>query len=176
MVEYSPDTIEGYVRVGMDKTRTTKQRGDALEDLFRYLLDLVPGVMTQANGIDPFKGAEIDIAVANTQSAQWMQVLPACFLVECKNWDERVGVKEIQAFETKLRHRGVTLGIVVAASGVTGDQHNLTAAYFNIAMSQQSGLRILVVTLEDLRSLKTTDELTALLCRCFLKCVASGKF
>ncbi|RAJ61718.1 restriction endonuclease [Streptomyces sp. Amel2xB2] len=176
MPKYSITKIEEYVSLGMDKSLTTKARGDALESLVCYLFGEIPGLMTQSNGVDVFKGSEIDVSVANTQEARWMQVLPVCFLVECKNWDAPVGAKEVGSFVTKLKEKGVQLGVLVAANGVTGNADNLTAAHFKIAMAQQDGHRILVITLSQLRELRTSEDFAELLCRSFLKVVASGRF
>ncbi|MDX3852112.1 MULTISPECIES: restriction endonuclease [unclassified Streptomyces] len=133
-------------------------------------------MLTRTNGIDPFRGSEIDISVANAQTAMWMKVVPSLFLVECKNWDNPVDAKAVAAFILKLREKGVGLGVMVAANGITGDQSDLTAAYMKINMAQQAGQRVIVVTLEDLRSLENAEQLSKLLCERILECVAAGRF
>lgn len=176
MADYSKEEIFRLASLGKDKSLTTKERGDALETLFCYLLRGIPGVLTRTNGIDPFRGSEIDISVANAQTAMWMKVVPSLFLVECKNWDNPVDAKAVAAFILKLREKGVGLGVMVAANGITGDQSDLTAAYMKINMAQQAGQRVIVVTLEDLRSLENAEQLSKLLCERILECVAAGRF
>ncbi|MGW3957611.1 restriction endonuclease [Streptomyces sp. NPDC004752] len=176
MAVYSKEEISRLAAVGKDKSLTTKERGDALESLFRYLLEEIPGVLTRSNGIDPFRGSEIDISVANAQTAMWMKVVPSLFLVECKNWDNPVDAKAVGAFILKLREKGVSMGIMVAANGITGDQNELTAAYMKINMAQQEGQRVIVVTLDDIVALKNVEQFSKLLCERILECVAAGRF
>ncbi|MER5697875.1 restriction endonuclease [Streptomyces mirabilis] len=176
MGAYSKTEISRLIGIGKDKSLSTKERGDALESLVCYLLKEIPGVLTRSNGIDPFRGSEIDISVANAQTGMWMNVLPSLFLVECKNWDAPVDVKAVGAFILKLHEKGVELGVMVAANGVTGNQDNLTAAYMKINLAQQAGRRVLVVTLDDLKTLGNPEEFSKLLCERMLECVAAGRF
>ncbi len=176
MTTYSKAYIADLAAVGKDKSLTTKARGDALETLVQHLLNGIPGVLTRTNGIDPFRGSEIDISVANAQTGVWMQVLPSLFLVECKNWDMPVDAKAVGAFIVKLREKGVSLGVMVAANGITGNKDDLTAAYMKINMAQQAGQRVIVITLDDLMPLEESEQLSKLLCEKILECVASGRF
>ncbi|MGY5080653.1 restriction endonuclease [Streptomyces nigrescens] len=176
MSVYSKEEISRLIDIGKDKSLATKVRGNALEDLVCYLLEKIPGVLTRANGIDPFRGSEIDVSVANAQTAIWMKVLPPLFLVECKNWDAPVDAKAVGAFIVKLREKAVDLGVIVAANGVTGNPSDLTAAYMKINMAQQAGQRVIVVTLEDISVLENAEQFSKLLCERILECVAAGRF
>jgi hypothetical protein len=176
MTEYSLDKIESYIAVGLDKSLTTKARGDALEDLLCYLLCELPGVKVLRNARDPFQSQEIDITVANAQVSLWMRTLPMAMLVECKNWDNPVGVTAVTDFVFKLMAKAVEIGIMVAANGITGDQAEMTAAYQRISIAQAKGHRILVITLEDLRNVRTTDDFEGLLTDSFLRAVGGGRF
>lgn len=106
----------------------------------------------------------------------WMKVVPSLFLVECKNWDNPVDAKAVGAFILKLREKGVSMGIMVAANGITGDRNELTAAYMKINMAQQEGQRVIVVTLDDIVTLKDFEQFSKLLCERILECVAAGRF
>lgn len=176
MSDYSRDRIDSLVAIGLDKTRVTKERGDALEDLFSYLLCELAGIAVDRNARDPFQSKEIDIAVANTQEARWLKIYPTLFLVECKNWDQKVGAKVVADFITKLEESYVEVGILVAASGVTGDHRSRTSAYQRIAMAQQRGHRVIVITMDQLKTLQNTDDFEYLLRDSFLKVVNSGPF
>jgi Restriction endonuclease len=176
MSTYSQAEIENYIAVGQDKRQSTKARGDALEDLICYFLDGLPGVRCLRNARDPFQSQEIDVTVANAGVSTWMRLFPSAILVECKNWDDRVGVTAVTDFIFKLMAKYVGVGIIVAANGVTGDPKELTAAYHRIAISQSKGHRILVITMEDLKGLKTTEDFEQLLNTSFLRAVGSGEF
>ncbi len=176
MTAYSWDKIEAYIIAGLDKTRSTKVRGDALEELICYLLSELPGIKVLRNARDPFQSQEIDITVANAQLSTWMRIFPSVFLIECKNWDEHVGVTAVTDFIFKLMAKYVDVGIIVAANGITGDREELTAAYQRIAIAQSKGHRVLVVTMDSLRDIETTEDFEHLLNECFLLAVGSGRF
>lgn len=163
MTDYDPTTIEEFVSRGLDKGLTAKARGDALEDLFCYLLEKLPGVTAKRKVVDRFKSSEVDIIVANIGEARWLKTYPTFFLVECKNWDNPVDSQSVLAFSGKLEMRYVELGILVAANGITGDEKDLASAHHIIEMHQSMGRRIVVVTLDSLRKVTTTDDFEVLL-------------
>ena len=77
MPDYDKMKIHDLIAVGLDKTRVTKERGDALEELFCYLLCELPGIAVRRNTRDPMRSKEIDITVANAHEARWLQPIPA---------------------------------------------------------------------------------------------------
>jgi Restriction endonuclease len=176
MSSYSQEAIKEYIASGQDKTLSTKARGDALEDLICYFLEELPGVRCLRNSRDPFQSQEIDVTVANAALSTWMRIFPSAILVECKNWDDRVGVNAVTDFIFKLMAKYVEVGIIVAANGITGDPAELTAAYQRIAISQTKGHRVLVITTQDLIDIATTDDFELLLNDCFLRAVGAGRF
>ena len=175
MNAYSRDKIEALFAVGQDRTLSTKARGDALEDLISYLLSELPGIKVLRNARDPFQSQEIDITVANAKLSTWMRLFPSVILIECKNWDDRVGVSAVTDFIFKLVAKYVEVGIIVAANGITGDREDLTAAYQRIAIAQSKGHRVLVISVADLKNIKTTEDFEELLVESFLRTVGSGK-
>lgn len=176
MEPYSEYEIRRFLDIGLDKSLTTTERGTAFQELFRYLLDKVPGIRTRPNTIDPFQSEEVDIAVANTGQADGLAVLANLFLVESKNWDVPVGAPEVSVFINKLTNRSVELGILVAANGITGDRNTLRAAQHVVAMSQVRGIRVLVVTLDELCGVRTVQQLIDLLTDKMLDLIASTTF
>jgi hypothetical protein len=176
MTAYSRELVDKFVAVGLDKQRTTKDRGDALESLLCYLLGELPGIFVRRNARDPFRSMEIDITAANAQEARWMKVLPSVFLVECKNWDAKVCSKMVSEFAAKLRYRRIEAGILVATNGITGDPVELTSAYQRVALEQADGRRILVVTLDQLRCIKCTENFAELLRGAVLELAGPCKF
>jgi hypothetical protein len=65
MPDYDKTKINDLIAIGLDKTRVTKERGDALEKLFCYLLCELPGIVVRRNTRDPMRSKETDITVAN---------------------------------------------------------------------------------------------------------------
>ncbi|KIE25718.1 hypothetical protein LK08_17705 [Streptomyces sp. MUSC 125] len=176
MTDYDVATIENFINRGMDKSLTTKARGDALEDLFCYLLELLPGVSVRRKAVDRFKSSEVDVIVANIGEARWLKTYPTIFLVECKNWDNPVDSQSVLAFSGKLEMRYVELGVLVAANGITGDEKDLASAHHIIEVHQSKGRRIVVVTLDSLRKVKTTDDFETLLRDRLLNTVGASHF
>ncbi len=74
----------------------------------------------------------------------------------------------------KLRNRHVELGIMVTTKGITGDPNSLRAAHHKVAMAQGDGRRVLVVTMDEVCKVATTDEFVDLLVDRLLFLIASG--
>jgi len=141
-----------------------------------YLFTGIPGIAVRRNSRDRFGSREIDITVANAGITTWMKLFPNALLVECKNWDSPVDVTAVTDFIFKLMETYIEVGILIAANGITGDQDSLKASYHRIAIAQSKGHRVIVITLDELRSLKTSGDFEALLRDGFLKLVGSGAF
>jgi Restriction endonuclease len=176
MGDYLPDTIFSLAGRCRDQALSTTARGRAFEQLFCYLLDGVPGIVYEVDRVNFAQSDEIDIAVANTGNVSGLACFPTLFLVEAKNWTDPVDSSSVGAFIDKLRDRHIELGILVAASGVTGDPTTLRAAYHKAASAQTSGYRILLIIMDDLLRLRTSDEFTTLLVKRLLGLAASGTF
>lgn len=122
------------------------------------------------------KSDEINIAVAHNPALTRLGCFPSLFLVEVKNWKAPVDSPSIAVSINKLRDRRVELGILVAASGVTGDLVACPAAYQKASSAQASGIRLVLVTFEDILRLKAPDQFTTLLVKRMLDLVASDTF
>jgi Restriction endonuclease len=162
VTDYSVIKIQAFVTDCLDQGLTTKARGDALESLVCYLLDELSGVKTKPNAIDRSQSCEIDVIVVNCQDG-WMTHYPKLFFVECKNWGKPVDSKALRDFAGKMDDRSVEAGVLVSTNGITGDPDDLTAAHQVIVTQQAKGRRIVLLTLDQLRTLKTTSEFEDLL-------------
>lgn len=109
-----------------------------------------------------FESEEID-AVLMVDDCRGIPLRSMVVLVECKNWANPVGSDEVAWFETKLRRRSLNDGILIAASGITGDPLKLNSAHDIIQAALGAGVRILVVTRDDIGSLNSTDDVIELL-------------
>jgi Restriction endonuclease len=170
VTDYSTQKVLEFIRTGLDKTLSNKARGDALEDLVCYLLEELPGVKTKRNVIDRSRNCEVDVIVANCQHG-WMTQYPKHFFVECKNWDTPADSKVLRDFAMKMEDRYVEVGVLVTANGITGNPTDLTAAHQEIVIQQAKGRRIIVVTLEEIKLVATTEDFELLLLECLMATV-----
>ncbi|MFJ6523562.1 restriction endonuclease [Streptomyces filamentosus] len=158
-----------------DAAVSNAARGKAFEDLLTYLFELVPGISaTVRNQLDAFSSEEIDIAFWNEGDPNGLRQFDQIILVECKNWSKPVGASEVTIFSSKLEARGRPLGILVAASGITGEAGDLTAAHHILSRALGQKREILVVTRKEIEQLSDTDELVRLLKQKRLQLAVSG--
>lgn len=176
MAELSADTISAHLKRAADPANSTYLRGRAYEDVLVHIFQAVPGCDTQRNSLNRFASEEVDISVMNFRDYDGLRALPEIFLVECKNWSDPVDSATVSTFATKIRHRGCTLGVLVAANGVTGDPHEQTAAYQAAANALLEKTRILLLTTSDLQTLRSGKDIVVLLHRRLLDLVAAGTF
>jgi hypothetical protein len=150
--------------VQADNAATADAKGKALEDLVCVLFERVPGIsVTQRNAMNAFLAEEVDVAFWNDQNPGGLQFFDFIILVECKNWNARVGSDEISSFNQKLQSRGRPFGIFVAASGITGTPEAVTRAHSSLAQALLQGREIVVLTRREIEALTDTDELVVLL-------------
>ncbi|MEU6824797.1 restriction endonuclease [Streptomyces atriruber] len=164
----------GLLDTAEDMTNTTAVRGRYYEDALDHAISRISGCQVQRNSLNEFKSEEVDISVSNYREMNGLRMLPEIFLVECKNWSKPVDSMAVAYFATKIRHRGCSLGVLVAAKGVTGDSAERTAALHQAGQSLAEGIKILLITTKDLRELQTISDLVNLLHRRFLDLHAAG--
>jgi hypothetical protein len=155
--------IERFLREGRE-AQTTKQKGDALETLICDLFQTIPGItVTRRNERNAFDTEEIDVAFFNEQASGGLPFLPWIILVECKNWTHPVGSEHVSWFDTKMWNRGVEFGILVAASGITGNPALLTDAHSTIANALKERRRLIVITADEITRLAHSSQLVHLI-------------
>lgn len=156
-------TIQAFLDAGRNG-HTTAVQGRALEDLICYAMAQIPGVtITHRNELNAFETEEIDVAIWNDGPAEGLFFLPNIFLVECKNWSNRVGSIEVNWFDAKLRSRGLTFGILVTTLGITGQAADLTAAHLTVAAALREGRRLVVITTDELLTIGNSEGLIRLI-------------
>lgn len=154
---------------------TTNEKGRALEDLIAFFFPIVPGVeIAERNALNAFATEEVDVALWNNRDAVGMYFMPNIILVECKNWSNACGSQEVAYFVNRLEQRGCDHGILIAKNGITGVAEDLTRAHFEIATALTKGIRVLVITLDELTQLNTSEEIVALLKKKLCQLVVSG--
>ena len=150
----------------VDAAQTNHQKGQSFEELACFVFESFDGVaVSDRNATLPAE--EIDIVLWNAKSEEVLVPWDHVILVECKNWSARVDAQPLEAFIGKVRRRSLTTAIFVAANGVTGDFLDgngvSVGAKRLIEAALQDGIRIIVLTLDDLRALTSIDELRNLI-------------
>ncbi len=143
-----------------ESAETNYVKGRALEDLFCYLFELVPGItVSRRNTLSTFHDEEVDVAFWNDKSIDGFPFLPYIILVECKNWSTPVGSDEVSWFINKLANRGLMFGILVATNNITGSAESRREAHQTIARALADGRQLIVIDRQTIEKFKHTDEL-----------------
>ncbi len=148
-----------------DNATTHYHKGKTLEDLICFLFEAIPGITAKRNKKSIFETEEIDIFLWNNFSPGGLPspAFPSWILIECKNWSQKVSSSEVSWFDTKLRDRGLQLGILIATQGITGDPQRLTDAHFIVAKALSEQRKIIVITRDDIECLASGSDLVGLL-------------
>ncbi len=174
MAQLSQPRIRGYFARG-DGAPTTKDKGDALEDLIVYLFEQIPGMSALfRNQRNPFGTEEIDIAFWNDKAPDGLYFLPDTILVECKNWSHPVDYDTLTGFDAKLRNCAQEVGILVATNGITGNPTFRTDAYSVVTNALAQRRRLIVMTRAEIESLTDTADIVLLFKTKLCQLAASG--
>ncbi len=106
------------------KATDANEKGKLLEQVFVRLFQIDGSFMLLEHNVRT-ESEEIDLAVQpDSSSPFWSRVSPPLLLLECKNWKEKVGTKELQVFATKIENRPRILcriGYLISILGFTED-------------------------------------------------------
>lgn len=132
-------------RVGVTKA-SNKERGDALEDLASYIFALVPGWIPRRNLLRGDLAFENDVVVNNfaTSSNFMAELLGRSFLVECKNWRNRVGVKDVGYFLYRMRLTHAKFGVMIAKNRTTGKNGKAADALLRSAFHEDGSVCVVL--------------------------------
>lgn len=150
----------------VDAANTNHEKGQRFETLACSIFEALDGVeVSERNATLPAE--EIDIVLWNTRNEEVLVPWDHVILVECKNWSKRVDAQPLEAFVGKVRRRSLTTAIFVAANGVTGDfadgNGSSVGAKRIIEAALQDGIRVIVLTLDDLRNVTSVDDFRAVI-------------
>lgn len=150
----------------VDVASTNHEKGQRFEALACSMFETLDGVeVSERNAMLPAE--EIDIVLWNSRNEEVLVPWDHVILVECKNWSQRVDAQPLEVFVGKVRRRSLTTAIFIAANGVTGDfadgGGNSIGAKRIIEAALQDGIRIIVLTLDDLRNITSVDDFRALI-------------
>jgi Restriction endonuclease len=150
----------------VDTATTNHDKGSSFERLARYLFEHLESVEITEQDIN-MQSEEIDLVLWNGQTEEVLRPWDAVILVECKNWNSAVGAQALDSFIGKLRRRSLKTGVFVAAVGVTGSFINGTGnepgAVGIIRSALQEGIRVITVTMEDIRAMTSLNDIRRLI-------------
>lgn len=151
-------------RLAAGDAGNTAQKGEALEAVVTETFCQIDGVGLIRRNIEDNAGSlEIDILLYNQKHLNGLPYLPSHLVIECKNWQAPVDSATLTVFAAKLRRFRLDFGILVAASGITGDANDKTAAHAQLRyVYERDGMIIIVLTRAELEALTETAELEAL--------------
>jgi hypothetical protein len=163
MAILSNTRMPGYLHQS-GAAQSSREKGNAYEELLAYVIGKTPGVtITRRNILNNALSEEIDIAFFNEQKPNGFYFLPYFILAECKNWSRPLGSAEVNWFDTKLKNRGISFGILFAANGISGDTANRTAARDVISNSLREGRDIILLNDQDVIGMSDTKEFCELI-------------
>jgi hypothetical protein len=140
-----------------------EKKGRLLEKMVSELFSSIPGLTLEGEDVvNAFGSEEIDLIFWNHQHELGFRFLDCPLVVECKGWSKPVAGREVRYFATELKDKGRRNGVFVALNGITGDEENLTAAFFHVAAAMIEGVQVLVLTGEELTELKFAEDLIPL--------------
>lgn len=167
MTVISESKVQHYFAIGDSADTTTGNgrniKGEALTDVICYIFEKMHGIeVTARNVTNVFTSEEIDVVLWNEKTEKGFYFLPNIIFVECKNWNNQIGSSEVREFESKLRGKGLSFGIMVAANGISGSQIEKTSAHHVIDRALADGRQIIVITRNEIESLTDTNHLVRL--------------
>ncbi|RZK08848.1 MAG: hypothetical protein EOO43_21295 [Flavobacterium sp.] len=164
MARYSNANIRRLLHES-DTAPTSDEKGDKLEELVTYLFDKIPGVsFHKKNVLDGVRAHELDVIFKNDKRVSDLYFLDFVIITECKNTANRLGSNEVRWFISKLQDRGLSNGILITLSGITGVADGISNAHSEVINAViRDKVSVLVLTREEIESLTTTDELVDIL-------------
>jgi hypothetical protein len=168
----SAESIHAHL-AAIAKAANTDEQGRAHEDLAAHLFESLPGCRVERNIMNVFQTEEIDVAVGNDRLPTGLPGLANVILVECKDWSRPVDSQTVGYFINKLANRSVELGILIATSGIAGQPELKNAVALGIGAIAR-GIKLLVVTNDDIAKLSSTTDFVELVSRRYLRAVAAG--
>lgn len=144
--------------------RTNDEKKKSLESFMEYLISKVDCLRVKHRDRRT-SSSEIDLIVENVggSGSSFYDEFGRHFLVECKNWADRVGAKEVRDFVGKMLKTKQRLGILAARKGVTGANGGEDALREIQFCYDKLDVVVLVVTENDMKSICLGANFTEML-------------
>jgi len=146
------DLINLLKDITNDNEMSSREKGDKLEYLAKKLLE--SPYLKFINMKKRTSTGEIDLVFEVKKfEGTLFQDFSDILIVECKNWNNKVGAKEIEAFAYKMKDTNTNVGIIFSRYGITGDPEFVRDAKGVIRDSwKRDKMIIIVLTYDDLRN------------------------
>lgn len=145
-----------------ESAATRATRGSTLEDFVQYVFENVASVAIFERDVKDESGAqEVDLVFSHLNYVSYFPIQDVTVIVECKNERRRTSSTQITAFGSKLRRRGLNIGILVTMAGLSGVPG--TAGHSAIRDELSDGVSIIIVAARELATLTCSDDLVELL-------------
>lgn len=132
MARYSNVNIRRLLHES-DNAATADEKGDKLEELVAYLFDKIPGVsFYKKNVLDGVRAHELDVVFKNDKRTSDLYFLDFVIITECKNTAHPLGSMGVRWFISKLQDRGLSTGILISLSGITGAADGVNNAHSEV--------------------------------------------
>jgi hypothetical protein len=132
-----------------------------LADVVELVFSEVPGIELRERSHVLLNGsAEVDLVFKNNPYVTSLPTQGVTLFVECKNEARPIKAAQVRDFSAKMRGRNQRLGVMVSRKGLSGRASTHGHAAVTDELAQ--GRSIIVLTLDDLEGLKTTDDLISL--------------
>jgi len=166
MARYSKEKIETLLNES-DDAPNTAVKGAKLEELVTYLFSKIPHVdFYRSNVLDGVRAHELDVIFQNDTRKSGLHFLDFTIITECKNTGHRTSSAQVGWFVRKLQDRGVSSGVLITLSGITGEGDGVNNAHSEILNALiRDKIKVLVIKREDILTFQSTDDLIDLLKR-----------
>jgi hypothetical protein len=147
------------------------RRGKKFEELLDFVFSSVSGSMVERDTRNHFGAEQVDLVVGHDGQ---FPLLPSVFLVECKDYQHAVDSKAVGYFLFICLSRRVSVAVIVAANGLTGDPADSSYAHSLALAASAMGTKLIVITRADLLALTDPSDLPKLLSQRMLRATANG--
>lgn len=142
---------------------TTKEKGDMLEQLVKYLtynddnvFELKRNIHTSTN--------EIDLFLTPTNKGKlifnnYYRFVDEGILCECKNYDKKLGVTYVGKFASLLHLSGFKIGLIFTIKGLTGRNEWSDSKGLVKKIALKEDIFILDFTLDDYKKIKEDNDI-----------------
>lgn len=164
MARYSNTLIRKLLR-DSDNATTSDEKGDILEHLTVYLFQKIPGVsFHKKNALNGVRSHELDVIFKNDKRSSDLYFLDFIIITECKNTANRLGSAGVRWFIDKIRDCGVSTGILISLSGITGVADGVSNAHSEVINAViRDKVSVLLLSRQEIEILTNSDELVNLL-------------
>jgi dCTP deaminase len=127
-------------------------KGKALESLAAEIFKSIKGLKILKTNAR-LHAEELDLLLKNDITVGFWRFAGSPIVVECKNWSQKVGAREVSVLFDKLVSLGpkVCTGILIAPHGLTGDSHS--DAVLKVREKRQQGRDIIILNQADLEEI-----------------------